>query len=260
MMFVEHLLEPGTLSLVFQPIVDCSGPEPVLCAVEALTRGPVGTHFERAPVLFDYVRLKREEVRFDRHGVATALAAASSLPDVTLSVNVHAATLERDESFARYVETAAAANDFDPTHLMIELVEQSSYFDPERLLAAIRRLRFIGVRIALDDVGLGSGNYRTIIDARPDCLKIDRYFIAGCATDRYRRSIIRSLHLVAADFGATLIAEGVESEADLEALREIGITRAQGYLFGRPAEPLSLHHFGVASLHAMATNDSMEGV
>lgn len=259
-MFVEHLLEPGALSLVFQPIVDFSGPEPVLCAVEALTRGPSGSQLERAPVLFDYVRLKREEVRFDRRCVATALAAASSLPVVTLSVNVHAATLERDESFARYVETAAAANDFDPAHLMIELVEQSSYFDRDRMLDAVGRLRFIGVRIALDDVGLGSGNYRTIIDARPDCLKIDRYFITGCATDRYRRSIFRSLHHVAEEFGATVIAEGVESEADLETLREIGITRAQGYLFGRPDDPPSLHHFGVASLHAMAMNDSLEGV
>lgn len=258
-MLVEQLLEPGSLSLVFQPMVDFSRPARALCALEVLTRGPKGTQFERAPVLFDFVRLKREEVRFDRYCIANALAATSSLPDVTISVNVHAATLERDSSFARYVETAAAANDFDLSRLMIELVEQSSYFDTTRLLEAIRQLRFLGVRIALDDVGLGNGNYRTMLDARPDCLKIDRYFVAGCATDRYRRSIIGSIQAIARDFGATVIAEGVETEEDLETLRGLGVTRGQGFLFGRPAARPALQRFALTPL-ALADNIALKGV
>jgi EAL domain-containing protein (putative c-di-GMP-specific phosphodiesterase class I) len=116
-------------------------------------------------------------------------------------VNVHAATLERDPAFPLYLEATAAAFGFDPKRLMIELVEQSAYFDTDRLLDAIRRLR-VGVRIAMDDVGLGNCNYRMIVDARPDCLKIDRYFVAGCAADRYRDSVVRSIRQIAGDFGA----------------------------------------------------------
>lgn len=258
-MFIEHLLEPGSLRVVFQPIVDFSDEAPVVCAVEALTRGPAGGQFERAPVLFDYVRLKREEVRFDRHCLAGALAAAGQFTGVRVHVNVHAATLERDPGFPGYVEAAAEVCDFDPARLMIELVEQSPYFEAGRLLEAVRRLRLLGVQIAMDDVGLGNSNYRMIVDAHPDCLKIDRYFVSGCASDRYRRSVIRSIRQIGRDFGATVIAEGVESEEDLQTLRDAGVTLGQGFLFARPAARPSIDLHGAGPQSPMTAAVCMEG-
>lgn len=258
-MFVEHLLAPGSLRIVFQPIVDFSEDAPAVCAVEALTRGPAGGQFERAPVLFDYVRLKREEVRFDRHCLSSALAAATQFTDVPVHVNIHAATLERDPGFPAYVEAAAAVCDFDPARLVIELVEQSPYFDAGRLLEAARRLRLLGVRIAMDDVGLGNCNYRMIIDARPDCLKIDRYFVLGCAGDRYRQSVIRSIHQIARDFGASVIAEGVEVEEDLQTLRDTGVTLGQGFLFGKPVASLVINAYDGAWRSRSEAVDCREG-
>lgn len=240
---IEFLLEGEGLSTLFQPIFDISGDEYEVWGVEALTRGPAGTHFERASVLFDYVRMKHEEVAADRQCIAAAFAARTHLlprgiPRLTL--NVHAGTLERDRTFASYLETLARAHDVDTSTLVVEIVEQSTYFDSSHLAVALTDLRSFGVRIAVDDLGLGHGNYRLILDASPDYLKLDRYFVNGCADDDHRRVLICSVQQIAANFGAAVIAEGVERREDLLVLREMGIPLVQGYLLAVPGAPPSL--------------------
>ena len=240
---IELLLEGDGLSTVFQPIFDIAGDDYAVWAVEALTRGPVGTHFERASVLFEYVRMKQEEVAADRQCLAAAFAAWSRLlpPSVPrLTLNVHAGTLERDREFASYLEGLARAHDIDPSALVVEIIEQSTYFDSSHLAVALTDLRSLGVRIAVDDLGLGHGNYRLILDASPDYLKLDRYFIHGCADDDHRRVLIWSVQQIAANFGAVVIAEGVERVEDLLTLRQMGIPLVQGYLLALPGAPPSL--------------------
>ncbi len=93
----------------------------------------------------------------------------------------------------------------------------------------------MGIRIALDDVGIGHCNHRAILDVRPDFLKIDRYFVQNCPIDRGRRAMLRSITLLAADFDATVIAEGIERDDELATVRSMGITYGQGFLLGRPS-------------------------
>ena len=221
---------------LFQPIYDVRGDDRFdIWAVEALTRGPAGTHFEAAPILFDYIRIKGEEVRADRWCLGAALTRhAAGGARTRLSVNVHASTLERDPSFASFVESAAAAASLDPSILILELVEQTPYFDSSRILRAVRDLRALGVAIAIDDVGLGHGNYRTILDVHPQYLKIDRYFVDGVSRDPRRQSLMRSVLQIANDFGSLLVGEGVDDPADLVTLRAMGVPLLQGYLLGRP--------------------------
>lgn len=231
---LEHLLAPDALSIVFQPIFHVGGTNVELWGFEALARGPKGTHFERAQILFDYVRLKHEEVRVDRRCVADAIARASAVGVPRVSVNVHASTLERDRSFATFLESAAVAAVFDPASIIVEIVEQTPYFETERLVSALAELRSLGVRIAIDDIGFGNGNYRVILDVQPEYLKVDRYFVHGCARDANRQSLLRSVVQIARDFGSVVIAEGVEDPDDLLVLSDIGVHLAQGYLLGRP--------------------------
>ncbi|MGZ5442469.1 MAG: EAL domain-containing protein [Thermoanaerobaculia bacterium] len=236
---LETLLRDDTSTTLFQPIYDVSGARFDVWAVEALTRGPAGTHFEPAPIFFDYVRHRREEVRVDRWCIAAAFARYVSLAiSARLTVNVHASTLERDSTFASYIESAAVATDLDPTVLIVELVESSPYFAASRVLTVLRDLRSLGVSIAIDDVGAGHGNFRTILDAQPEYLKIDRYFVAGAAADARRRSIITSIVQVARDFGALVVGEGVDDPADLIVLREMNVPLVQGFLLAMPvAQP-----------------------
>jgi EAL domain-containing protein (putative c-di-GMP-specific phosphodiesterase class I) len=98
----------------------------------------------------------------------------------------------------------------------------------------VRELRAEGVRVALDDVGVGRCNFRTIIDVAPDLLKIDRYFVHGCAADSRRRSVLASLRRLGEDIGAAVVAEGIELEADHRIVRDLGIHYAQGFLFSHP--------------------------
>src|SRR6188474_2514435 len=96
---LDAILQPGGITSVFQPICAVDDGHWSISSFECLSRGPKGTNFESANVLFDYVRLKREEALVDRVCITTALAAARSLPPEThLGINVHASTLGRDAS------------------------------------------------------------------------------------------------------------------------------------------------------------------
>lgn len=237
------LLNGEQLSTVFQPIFDISSPDCEVWGLEALTRGPAGTHFERASVLFDYIRLKQEEVAADRCCIAAAFAARQrllpqSLPRLT--VNVHAGTLERDRTFPAYVAATAAEHGIAARDLVVEIIEQSTYYDSTHLIRALDDLRSLGVRISIDDLGLGHGNYRLILDAHPDYLKLDRYFIHGCADDYRRRVLIESVQHIGVSLGCAVIAEGVERIEDLLTLRAMNISLVQGFLLAVPGAPPEL--------------------
>jgi EAL domain-containing protein (putative c-di-GMP-specific phosphodiesterase class I) len=86
------------------------------------------------------------------------------------------------------------------------------------------------VGIALDDVGFGHSNYALMLDVRPDYFKLDRRLVHGCHADPYRRAVIESVEALAAKVKARVIAEGVEVAPEVDALREMGISLAQGFL------------------------------
>ena len=231
---IDSLLAPSALSVVFQPIFELT--DLTVRGAEALTRGPKGSHFEPAPVLFDYFRLKREEVRIDRCCVAMAIAGANLTAAPLLFVNIHAATLERDPLFSAFLAKTCRDLDFDPARLVVELVEQSTFWQVARLQDALKRLRDIGAAIALDDVGVGYCNLRMILEVQPDYVKIDRFFIDGCARDTQRQAVLRSVATLGREFGAAIIAEGIETAEELDFVREAGIPFAQGFFLARPVE------------------------
>jgi len=230
---LNTILEPGGITPMYQPICFVSGNNAVLTGFECLSRGPKGTNFEPANVLFEYVRLKREEIVVDRACISAALANAPK-GDVRLSVNVHASTLGRDRDFVDFLCDAAAKNGVATTSLTVEIVEHAPPWNSAGFADALRRLRVQSIRIALDDVGLGQSNFKMMLDVRPDYLKIDRYFVEACDHDDDRRAVIESLARLASHFGAQVVAEGVERIEVRDALQRFGLNLMQGYLFGMP--------------------------
>jgi EAL domain-containing protein (putative c-di-GMP-specific phosphodiesterase class I) len=95
-------------------------------------------------------------------------------------------------------------------------------------------LRECGLRVAIDDAGSGFASMRHVLHIRPDIIKLDRSLIAGIEDDLGQRALGASMAEFAGQIGATLVAEGIETEAELAAVTRIGMAAGQGYFLGRP--------------------------
>ena len=239
---LDLILGFQSLRAEFQPVVDLGAPDSPPCYWEGLIRGPLGTNVERPDVLFSYARRKRAEVEVDRACIRTVLTAARELPGVSIGVNVHAATLAVDLELLPFVSDVLTATCIAPEDVVLELVEHGQAWDRRALRRSLDGLRSIGLRVALDDFGVGQANHLMLLECRPDFLKIDRHFIHGCHADPARQAVVEGLAAMAGRLGAEVVAEGVEDLADLEQLRGTGIQLAQGHLLGRPAPPGSWQH------------------
>lgn len=258
MTFIEKLRAPGAVRIEFQPIVSIYDGAPKLYAVEALARGPRGTTLERADVLFEYARRKGEEARLDLICIAEIFAATPSLPQEGLiSMNVHGSTLSDIEDFTERFLSAAESYEIDPKRLMLEIVEHRAPWTMESFQSTLQTLRAAGVRIAVDDLGVGASNFRMFVDVRPDHLKIDRYVVHGAAQDRFRAAVLQSIVTLAEASGAAPIAEGIEDERDLALAHELGIHLVQGWLFA-PSMPAA--DLARADFLKLPTTSEMKGI
>lgn len=233
MTLLERALTPGALRVEFQPIVRID--DGTVVAYEGLTRGPYGTSLERADVLFEYMRRKRAEELIDRATTRIIIRAASELGKTQrISINVHAVTLIRDATYPGLLLGELEEAGLDPSCITVEVLEFSAPPRFDRLVTALAEIRSLGCRIAIDDVGAGTSNYRTIIECEPEWLKLDRWIIGRLREDRRSRLVVESLSRLAADLGAEVIAEGVETSGVCQLVSELGVRLAQGYFFGRP--------------------------
>jgi GGDEF domain-containing protein len=123
-----------------------------------------------------------------------------------------------------------------PQRVVIELTEHgfSSAYGIEMLLETARAYRAKGFEVAIDDLGEGSSKLRLWPELRPDFVKIDRYFVQGIDKDLVKTQFVRSIHEIANNAGTKVIAEGIETRAELLAMEHIGIGIGQGYFIGHP--------------------------
>lgn len=231
---MQSLLSDRGVRPFVQPLLEVTPAQAKVFGVEFLSRGPVGTPFERADALFAYARNKRTEDVLDAHCAQRAIDAAAGLPPhMRLNINFHASTLGRNPEIAHWLSDLAARRGLDPARITVEIIEHAPTWNKPDLLTSLKNLRGAGIQIALDDVGLGQSNYQMILDVRPECFKIDRYIIARCSHDPDRRAIIASIVALARQFGSRVIAEGIEEPEDLATLQDLGINLMQGHLFCR---------------------------
>jgi EAL domain-containing protein (putative c-di-GMP-specific phosphodiesterase class I)/CheY-like chemotaxis protein len=123
--------------------------------------------------------------------------------------------------------------------IVIEITEHAPVDDYDELNAALDRLRQIGMQLAIDDAGAGFASLRHILRLAPEAIKLDRSLIHGIATDRPQQALAAGLISFAEKAGASIVAEGIETEEELGALRALGVRYGQGYLLARPG-PLPL--------------------
>jgi EAL domain-containing protein (putative c-di-GMP-specific phosphodiesterase class I) len=160
--------------------------------------------------------------------VRKALGALDRLPDeLYLSVNVDPRAVV-SAGFLEAIESPRARR------LLVELTEHAPVTDYEPLARAIGALRQRGVRFAVDDAGAGYAGLNHIVRVAPDVVKLDRFLTRGVDTDPARQALTASAAAFAAATRTRVIAEGIETPGELQALRAAGIRYGQGYHLGRP--------------------------
>ena len=155
------------------------------------------------------------------------------LPPLTVAVNLSGAQFQRGE-VEPVVQRALRDSGLAPASLELELTESILLSNTEQVLAVVRRLKSLGVRLSIDDFGTGYSSLSYLKRFAVDKLKIDRSFVADLLTDADDGAIVRAIVQMAHGLGLSTIAEGVEEEGVARRLAELGCEEAQGYHFARP--------------------------
>jgi len=123
-----------------------------------------------------------------------------------------------------------------PSRVVVEITEQEGVENFEKLLEVVKKLRAIGVLIAIDDFGSGYANYAHILEIKPDYLKIDGSLIRNILSDEDSKILVKSIISFARELHITTVAEYVENEEIFELLKTYGVDEFQGYYFGKPTD------------------------
>jgi EAL domain-containing protein (putative c-di-GMP-specific phosphodiesterase class I) len=135
------------------------------------------------------------------------------------------------------LEDAGSGVPGDLTGLIVEITEETLVHSDMQLLTAIQPLRARGARLAVDDMGAGYSGLRQITSVLPSYLKLDRSLVSGIDADDERAALVGALAGYSKQVGSLLVAEGVETAAELRAIQRLGVPLVQGFYFSRPGAP-----------------------
>jgi diguanylate cyclase (GGDEF)-like protein len=231
---VRTALHNDGLRLAYQPIVDAASGVEV--GREALLRWRHPTRGDIPPDLF--VPIIEDAGLIHQIGdwvIREACAEAAGWPaELSVAVNVSAAQLS-GAGLAKTVLGALATSGLAPQRLELEVTESVFLGDDALTLASLERLRALGVRMVLDDFGKGYSSFGYLSRARFSKIKIDQSFVrAAAAGERESAAIVHAILALARGLGVATTAEGVETAAQAEAMRQFGCDQLQGFHFGRP--------------------------
>src|SRR5690625_313496 len=159
--------------------------------------------------------------------------------EVSVAVNLSARNL-MDDTMARRVETLLEKFQLPPWALELEITESSIMSDPARAMKVLEWLHELGVSMSIDDFGTGYSSLEYLKRLRVQTLKIDFSFVRHMLESEQDEIIVNSIIHLAHNLGLSVVAEGVESEALLQRLGEMGCDRAQGYHISKPLPPEQL--------------------
>ena len=232
---VAQVAASGAVRAVFQPIYDLVTGVPR--GYEGLVRPLPNSGFNDPGTMFAAAEATGRTAELDIACLEAVMGAASRLRlPGSLTVNLSPRTLEMDEFSIQGLLRIIVRHGLDPRRIVLELTEREAVEDIERLRRAVEDCRVAGIRLAADDVGSGNAGLRLLSQLRFDIVKIDLSLVQGGIGQNQSLEIVRTLRDLADRWGALVVAEGIETPAQLEVVRSLGIGAGQGYLLGRPAE------------------------
>ncbi|MGR6331382.1 EAL domain-containing protein [Sphingomonas sp. XXL09] len=220
-------------SMAFQPIVDIETNTPF--AYEALIRGPDN---ESAYSVLSQVT-EANRYAFDQRCRVKAIeaAAAAGILDTParLSINFLPNAVYSPAACIQLTLKTAAATNFPTDRLIFEFTENEQMVDPAHVADIIATYQRMGFATALDDFGAGHAGLNLLARFQPDIIKLDMELIRNLDASLPRRMIVDGVIKMCGALGVTVIAEGIETTAELAALKELGVRYIQGFLFAKPA-------------------------
>lgn len=228
-----HILESKSVSPRFQAILDLQGGQ--ILGFEALSRGPSGSPLHAPIRLFQAAA---------EHGMSMAIEhlcrrvilehyQVLQLPG-KLFLNVSPECLLQKDAQLNETLHLVSALDIAPEKVVIELTEYQPTHDYALLAEAVRHYRKMGFQIAIDDLGEGFSSLRLWSELKPDYVKIDMHFVQGIDKDPVKTQFVRSIQSIANQSSTKVIAEGIETQAELLTIEALGIACGQGYFIARP--------------------------
>jgi diguanylate cyclase (GGDEF)-like protein/PAS domain S-box-containing protein len=235
---LRHALDESELRLVYQPIVNLADNR--ITGVEALLRWHHPIDGVIAPMRFIPIAERNGLIipigAWVLHEACLQLATWRD-ERLTMSVNVSARQLGTSD-LVETVSSALEGAGIDSGRLCLEITETAMMADPAAMAATLTTLKELGVRLAVDDFGIGHASLRHLRELLPvDTLKIDKSFVDGITSDADDAAIVEGVVRLAHSLGLEAVAEGVETADQLELLRSWSCQLGQGYHFARPVDP-----------------------
>jgi EAL domain-containing protein (putative c-di-GMP-specific phosphodiesterase class I)/DNA-binding response OmpR family regulator len=233
----DRVITGEQITCVYQPIVNLQ--DFTVLGYELLARGPLQSELHRPDALFEVARDQNRVHELDRVCRMMAARGSATLPDDCLRfINTEPANLffhaHSDLFIAEFVSATPEAL---RAKTVMEITEKSVIEDFEHVREVMQKLRDHGFRIAVDDAGAGYSGLQSMVEIEPDFIKLDISLIRNLDTSLVKQKLIKTLRDFCLDAGIVLVAEGIETERQLESLRDLGVPFGQGFLFARPGSP-----------------------
>ena len=232
---LHEILRTGSVYSVYQPIVDLLERRPL--GFEALTRIS-NNAFPGPDRLFQVAQENGAVWSLERLCRTRAIEGCRGLnPNQMLFLNVEPDSIRDPELRGEATFELLRASGLNPSQIVLEMTEHSEIHDIAELRQVLDYFKFLGIRLAMDDVGSGYSGLKSIAELKPDFIKIDMALIRDIHRHPIKQDLTGTITRFSKRSGITLIAEGVESAEELRCLKQIGVRYAQGFLFARPGPP-----------------------
>jgi EAL domain-containing protein (putative c-di-GMP-specific phosphodiesterase class I) len=232
---LQEILLQEQVTSRFQPVVDIQ--RGGILGYEALSRGPAGTAHHAPISMFEVAAQCDLVFELDRHCRRKALQSAREMPANTkLFINVLPSSLYDPDFQGQNLIGMLEDLGLHPERIVLEISERYAIENYALYLESIENLTSMGFSIAVDDVGAGYSGLERLTQIKPRYLKFDMQLVRGIDGSEVRREMARALKTFADKMGSTIIAEGIEREAELRTCIDLGLDYGQGYLLGRPSE------------------------
>ncbi|MDO8886916.1 GGDEF domain-containing phosphodiesterase [Candidatus Oleimmundimicrobium sp.] len=232
---LKKIIENEEIYSLFQPIVKL--PEYKIIGYEALSRGP-GGEFERPDKLFTIACASELVIELERLCRKKALSAASNInPKHLLFLNVEPDSVNDPELRQIAASHLLMDSSLNSNHIVLEVTERAAIENFSVFKNALEYFRALGFKIAIDDGGAGYATLESMVELKPDFIKIDMSLIRNIDTDSVKQQLVKALINFGKETNIKMIAEGIETKAELKTLLELDIHLGQGYVFAYPSEP-----------------------
>ncbi len=233
---LRQLLQQGRIETLFQPVVLPDAE--TVWGYECLMRGIDNDGSQLPPnQLLAWAKAENLLSMLDRVCRETHLRnAAANVPrDKNILINFIPTAIYEPAFCLQSTLKVVQETNLDPSQIVFEVVESEHVHDSEHLCKILDFYREGGFRTALDDLGAGFSGLNMLASLKPDLLKLDLELVQGAARHSVHRTIVQGLVNIAKECGQMILAEGVETKAEFDLMRELGVDLFQGYYFGKPA-------------------------